>query len=228
MEETQRKFNLVFRGAGPATASLELAGDIVLLESNHRKYDQLMTYRMKIDLDPSYAGGSFNIYALQDNWMVKQGIAMAHAVYNVNTAEERAMMEDKMLAKWGGFRLRSGLPATVYTDSCASFKDLNVNPYSWFPVNTAEIYFSEVSAAAGQATFAMSGASSPTLYNVIEQLDLSSNSIPSPSTVNTTIPYDGIEVDVSTNSATYEHILERIVTGKRKQYRTRCIIQEEV
>ena len=107
MEETQRKFNLVYRGAGPPTASLELAGDIVLSESNHRKYDQLRTYRMKIDLDPSYAGGSFNIYALQDNWMVKQAIAMAHAVYNVNTAEERALMENKMLAKWGGFPLRS-------------------------------------------------------------------------------------------------------------------------
>ena len=206
MEETQRKFNIVYRGAGPPLANLELAGDIILSESNHRKYDQLMTYKMKVDLDPSYAGGTFEVYALQDNWMLKQAIAMAHAVYNVNTAEERAMMEPKMLAKWGGFRLRTGLPSTEYTDACASFHNLATPGVSWQAVNTAEIYFSEVSSAAGQATFQVSGPGSPTEYNIIEQLDLSSNSIPSPSTVNTTIPYDGIEVDVSTNSATYEHI----------------------
>lgn len=206
MEETQRKMNLVFRGEGPSLPNLEVAADIICSEVNHRKYDQLMTYTVKIDLDSSVDSGTFQVYALQDSWMVKQAIAMAHAVYNVNTKEERALMESKMMAKWGGFRLQSGLPKTVFTDACAAQKNYTLAPYNWIPLDTAEIYFSEVTAAGGQATFGLTGLTTPTFYNIIEQLDLSGNSIPSPSTVNTEIPYDGVEVDVSTSDATYEHL----------------------
>jgi hypothetical protein len=206
MDEVQRKINLVFRGAGPPLANLELAADIVCSEINHRKYDQLMTYKLKVDLDAAAAPGTYEIYALQDTWMMKQAIAMAHAVYNVNTKEERAMMEPKMLAKWGGFRLQSGLPATTHSDACGSQKRFSLSPYDYIPVNTAEIYFSEVTGSSGQATFGLTGATTANFYNIIEQLDLSQNSIPSPSTVNAEIPYDGIEVDVSTSDATYEHL----------------------
>lgn len=206
MEEIQRKMNLVYRGEGPPLQNLEVAADIICSEINHRKYDQLMTYTVKIDLDASYTGGTFQVYALQDTWMLKQAIAMAHAVYNVNTKEERAMMEEKMLAKWGGFRLKSGVPIGQFTEACATQKDWAIAPYSWTPVNTAEIYFSEVTSSAGQAFFGLTGFTTPTYYNIIEQLDLSQNTIPSPSTVNTQIPYDGIEVDVSTSDATYEHL----------------------
>lgn len=203
MVRVERKFPLAFRGAGPPLANLILPADIICSETNHRKYDQLKTYTVKVDLDSQSAPASYEVYAIQDTWMLKQAVALAHAVYNDNTKEERAMMEKKMLAKWGGFRLDHGLSA-VATSGAAAF----YNPLSGLTgvVNTAEIYLSEVSAAAGQATFKLTGATTPTEFNIIEQLDLSSNSIPSPSTVNTTIPYDGIEVDVSTSSATYEHI----------------------
>ncbi len=209
-EETQRRFmlgNSVLPVVGAGTVFN--AADI-LSQNNHRKYTQEKKYMINVHLEGSApVGSSFDVYTIKDTWMTRQSYALAKAVYNENIKEELAMMEPKMKAKWGGFRVNLGLTGYNYGCSMQPLEDpATGQPLlgQWTPLDAGEFYASEVTATAGQANFKWMGVSIPTAFNMIEQLDLATNSIPSPSTVNTTIPYDGIEVDVSTSSATYEHL----------------------
>jgi hypothetical protein len=208
-DDTQRKFMLGLNQL-PAQHNDTLfnAADI-LSQHNHRKYDQEYQYMINIHLEGDAPDGtSYDVYTIKDTWMTRQAYALARAVYNENTKEELAMMEPKMKAKWGGFRMASGLTDVNSGVSMQLVQTLPLQPAfgQWTPLNTGEFYSSEVTASAGQAFFTWFGESTPTQYNIIEQLDKATNAIPSPSTVNTVIPYDGVEVDVSTSSATYEHL----------------------
>lgn len=208
-DDTQRNFTLGIATlpAGP-NGTIYNAADI-LSQQNHRKYDQEYQYMCNIHLDGSAPPGTqFDVYTIRDTWMTRQAYAMARAVYNENTKEELAMMEPKMKAKWGGFRIALGLNSFNEGCSMQPLEGPTGQPLlgQWSALTTGEFFNSEVTATAGQATFKWLGNSTPTEYNMIEQLDLATNSIPSPSTVNTQIPYDGVEVDVSTSSATYEHL----------------------
>ncbi len=209
IDDTQRKFMLgVTELPAAHTDTVYNAADI-LSQHNHRKYDQEHQYLVNIHLDgDAPAGTQIDVYTIKDTWMTRQAYALARAVYNENTKEELAMMEPKMKAKWGGFRMASGLTAVNSGCSMQVSQTVALQPSigQWTQLNTGEFYVSEVTASAGQATFKWFGDSTPTTYNIIQQLDLATNAIPSPSTVNTVIPYDGVEVDVSTSSATYEHL----------------------
>lgn len=209
VEDTQRKFMLGLETLPAPYGDTAFNIADILSQQNHRKYDQEYTYMINVHLDGDAPDNTeYNVYTIADTWMVRQAYALAKAVYNENTKEELAMMEPKMKAKWGGFRVASGLTNVNGGVSMQILEDASKQPLlsQWNPLATGEFYASEVTASAGQAIFKWFGTTTPTAYNMIEQLDLSTNSIPSPSTVNAQIPYDGIEIDVSTSSATYEHL----------------------
>ena len=208
-DDTQRRFMLGNSDLPVTPTGTVFNAADILSQNNHRKYDQEYQYMINVHLEGSApVGTQFDVYTIRDTWMTRQAYALARAVYNENTKEELAMMEPKMRAKWGGFRVALGLTGYNYGCSMQPIENTVGQPLlgQWSPLTAGEFYNSEVTAAGGQATFKWIGDSLPTEFNMIEQLDLATNSIPSPSTVNTTIPYDGVEVDVSTSSATYEHL----------------------
>ncbi len=211
-EDTQRRFML-----GCDQFPVQPGGTVynaadILSQNNHRKYDQEYQYMVNIHLEgDAPSGTSFDVYTIRDTWMTRQAYSLARAVYNENTKEELAMMEPKMKAKWGGFRVALGLTTGYnYGVSMQPVEDATGQPLlgQWTGLSTGEFYNSVVTSGAGQAIFKWMGDTTPTEFNMIEQLDLATNSIPSPSVPNTQIPYDGVEVDVSTSSATYEALQE--------------------
>lgn len=81
--------------------------DRELSKLNRRLYRQGRYYRAKIDLHPD-ATGNYLVFALRDDWAVQKAYQMAYAQYQKNTADERASLGNKQLARWEDFRVQVG------------------------------------------------------------------------------------------------------------------------
>lgn len=177
------------------SVAVELFGSIPkeLSVINHRLYRQSRYYEMKVDLDANLPAGTVvEVYALADTWFVQKAYQLAYRQFQENSQEELAMIGD-FKARWNDFRVGG-----IYTEGGVSNGIVpllqNNGPVG---ITGGEFEFTEVTDAAGVSKFlSWTGATGPTLYNIVDEYDLTGNTSSSPSAVISSVAYDGLTDEV--------------------------------
>ena len=169
---------------------------------NHQLFRQSRNYCVKLDLDPSVASGTvIDVYALVDTWWLQKAYAFAYKTFQKNMSEELEQAGNTK-ARWHDFRVDHGL--TGYS------KDLVAagasTPGSWVAyTGNQEYIMSQVhDAGSTQRTFAFLGAGSATVYNIIDEYDLTANTDRSPAVSLSDVAYDGL--DDAIDDGAFDHV----------------------
>jgi hypothetical protein len=177
------------------SVAVELFGSIPkeLSVINHRLYRQSRYYEMKVDLDPNLAQGTVvEVYALADTWFVQKAYQLAYQQFNENSQEELEMI-GAYKARWNDFRV-SG----EYTEGGVSNNIVpllqNNGPVA---ITGGEFEMTEVTDAAGVSKLlSWTGTTGATLYNIVDEYDLTGNTSSSPSAIISSVAYDGLTDEV--------------------------------
>ena len=182
----------------PSVATtFEIQFDRLASNVNHRLYRQSRNYCLKVDIDADLPdGGIVEVYALQDTWMNHKAYQLAKTTFDENSMEELEQLGSSR-ARWNDFRVASGLTATSF--DAEGFGSVGGVRYT-----AGEYVLSEVSDAAGNAnTFRWVGTGANT-FNIIDEYDATANTDATPSSVLTTVAYDGLTDEVDDNQM--EHL----------------------
>ena len=152
-------------GAGPYTSVNSIINvDHVLSVANKRLYRQHMVYRAKVSINTNGIQAPINVYALAPNWYVLNAIRKAKETYDEAMADE---IEQMGKARWHDFRIFSGLSANKLLNSFA-FGSGSGGTTGYTP----EYRESIIECADGnQRVFRLTGATSTSQYNVIDEYD---------------------------------------------------------
>lgn len=170
----------------------ELRLDEELSKANHRLYRQSRVYSCKLDIDPSFAGVTVEVFALRPTWMTMKAYQEAYDQFTKNSEEERSHGND---ARWNDFRVKSNSGAAS-TLVGIGIEDLTTG-LQGSGFGTGEYFFSEVHDAAGNArTFAWGGGSGGAVYDIMAEYDNVANTNATPSLPINTVPYDDLHDQV--------------------------------
>ena len=164
---------------------------------NRRLYRYARAYSVKIDLDMSTAG-SYEVYALRNDWAVHQGLKMAYQMYLQNTEDERMALSGNQVARWEDFRCDAGLDVTAETLLPVLHEDnlaRSILTAGEFDLSTV------VDTAQVTRTFTW-GSASGTEYSILGEYDLKANAQPDPSSDTNDGPYANIKNELDQTIAT--------------------------
>lgn len=174
------------------TDAFELRVDHELSKANQRLYRQSRVYPVKLDIDPSFAGVTVEVYALRPTWMNMNAYQEAYNQFVKNSAEERNPGND---ARWNDFRVKSNSGTDTLLNG-VGITDVS-DPLQGSLFSQGEYVYSEVHGTAGVTqTFAWSGGTSSTVFDIIDEYDNMANTDASPSSPINTVSYDGLEDEI--------------------------------
>lgn len=158
-----------------------------LSKLNRRLYRQGRYYNVSISMDSDGSDKNYTVYALRDDWMVQKGYRMAFQAYLDATADERAHMSSKQIARWEDFRVLAGITsdpvfATQYDPALTGFT-LALGEFANSVV---------VDAAGTNRTFNWSPAGSASTYSILEEYDKVGNAFAEPQTKTSDAAYTGL------------------------------------
>lgn len=168
----------------------ELNVDRELSKANHRLYRQSRVFNCKVDVRPSAANVTYDVYALAPSWMNMRAYQFAYDQFLKNSKEERSVGND---ARWNDFRVQSG--SSAGSDFQAGGFENFGTPFTAYP--GGEYLYSEVHDALGNPkNFVWIGATAATQFNIIDEYDNTANTSSSPSSPINTAAYDGLEDEI--------------------------------
>lgn len=151
--------------AGPYVAvNSSINVDHVLSRANKRLYRQHMVYRAKVSINTNGIQAPVNVYALAPTWYVLNAIRKAKETHDEAMADE---MEQMGKSRWHDFRIFTGLSTTELLD------DFGIGGGAGGTTGyTPEYRESIIQCADGnQRVFRLTGATSTSQYNVIDEYD---------------------------------------------------------
>lgn len=101
---TVTKVNLVTDFVG---STQMIRADMIASWMNHRLYRQGRVYDLKLDYDHD-GTETVDVYALNPTWLLKESWKLAYKVFQKHTADERALIKDKV-ARWYDFRIQDSV-----------------------------------------------------------------------------------------------------------------------
>ena len=155
---------------------------------NRRLYRYARAYSVKLDLDMSTAG-SYEVYALRNDWAVHQGLKMAYEMYLHNTEDERKALSGTQMARWEDFRCDAGLDVTAEI----LLPVLHQDNFTRTILTQGEFDLSTVVDTAQQTRTFTWGSASGTEYSILGEYDLKANAQPDPSSDTNDGPYANIK-----------------------------------
>lgn len=190
----QRKIFLSGNASPASTIGLIDAGRL-LSTSNHRLYRYGKKYEMKVDIDVNAvpANSSITVWALSDSWAVQKAYEEAKRVFDKAYINERENLGTDAEARWFDFRATAGVSgdtmfATVSTDPTGAVSLLT----------GGEFDSSLVEDQAGVTRFfSWNPVTTPTVYSIPAEYDLSGNTNTSPTTPTGSGPYADLQADSS-------------------------------
>lgn len=193
--------NFPLSEASPVTGSASRLVDVgrCLSQINRRLYRSGRLYRSKIDLQPN-ANQTLQVYALRNDWAVRNAFKLAYEAYRANNDEERALMSEKQVGRWEDFRITDALTIAHAPVGPVMYNSA-MNPIQL--VNVGEFPTSSVVDSAGTTrTFTWgSGGGTGTKYSVLYEYDRMGNAFQSPETLVTGGgAYGDLEADIQTDT----------------------------
>jgi hypothetical protein len=151
-------------------------------------------HEVKVDLRPDYVG-TVEVFALRNDWAVQKAYQMAYQSYLKATADERAAMSDKQVARWEDFRVEHGLTLPINSTPTAVFHQISGAAVT---VGGGEHAYSTVTDSANVNRTFTWGTPSATQYGILQEYDKYADTDSSPSnlTVGTVVPYSDLEDDI--------------------------------
>lgn len=101
---TVTKVNLITDFVG---STQMIRSDMIASWMNQRLYRQGRVYDVKLDYDHD-GTETVDVYALNPTWILKESWKLAFRVFQKHTADERALIKDKV-ARWYDFRVQDGV-----------------------------------------------------------------------------------------------------------------------
>jgi hypothetical protein len=146
-------------------------------------------YTVKIDMEPANVG-TYEVYALRDDWAVQKGLQMAYKHYVRNTADERESL-GKQVARWEDFRVNTGasgnsLFATLRSPAAAE-SILTAGEFALANV---------VDSSNTQRTFTW-GTPGAAQFGILQEYDKAGNAQGDPSSFTADGPYEEINSEVN-------------------------------
>lgn len=178
---------------------------------NHRLYRQSRLYSCKVEVDASLPTGAvIDVYALSDTWMNMKAYQYAKQQFDKNSSEELGTLSSSNVGRWNDFRVAfgtttAGMQAIVETPTTVSE-----------PSGKYEL--SEVTDAGGTThTFAWIG-SSATIFNIIDEYDLTGDTQQTPTFGQTEVAYGDLDDQIDGDQV--EHLSTQ---GDEPPYNDRAI-----
>ena len=174
-----------------------LQADEELSKLNRRLYRMGRFYELKIDMEPGNVG-TYEVYALRNDWGVQKAYQLAYEHYRKNTADERNSLGSQNIARWEDFRVEVGasgnsLFATLRTPAAAEVI-LTAGEFALANV---------VDSSNVKRTFTW-GTPSASQYGILQEYDKTGNAQGSPSSFTADGAYE--ELDTEINAATYDDL----------------------
>ena len=202
-----RSFYPVMRGtelgvSGALVQQRILDVPAVLSQINRRLYRYSRCYQVKLDLKISEPG-SYEVYALRNDWAVHQSLKMAYEHYLKNTDDERKALGKNMIARWEDFRIDDGVQGATnsLTGKTHSFNGFtgSLHAAGSFPLSTV------TEESGTERTFTW-GALAGNQYNVLTEYNKSANVQKSPEGDTNDGAYSALDDDV--DQSTYQNLQE--------------------
>ena len=191
----QRKINL---GSSVETGASSGQFDTgrLLSQLNHRLYRYGKRYTQKVDVDPSgiTPGTTVDVWALMDTWAIQKAFEEAKVNFERAYEIERDNISKSQMARWRDFRVQSGL----ISDLLYPVVDSNPVTAPLTIVTAGEFDDSIVEDAAGATrTFSWAGATTATVYSLMNEYNLAANTNKTPTFTTGAGPYDDLQADAS-------------------------------
>jgi len=192
----QRKIHLSASvGVGPATTYGLIDAGRLLSTSNHRLYRYGKKYEMKVDMDVDAVpmGASITVWALADSWAVQKAYEEAKRVFDKAYINERENLGTDARARWFDFRANVGVSGDIM------YATTSVDPSGATSILTGgEFDSSLVEDNAGVTRFfSWNPTTTPSVYSIPAEYDLSGNTNTSPTTPTGSGPYADLQADSS-------------------------------
>ena len=185
----QRTFSILPENDQTPQANICVRVDKSMSLINHQLFRQSRNYCVKVDLDHNQSDGRvYDVYALNNTWMLRNAYKEAYKIFKKNSQEEEASLKTK--ARWNDFRVDHGL---------SGIDDTRVQIFSPpggpdLLLSTGEYIFTEVHDTSGNArTFKFTGTGTTSEYNIVDQYDIMGNTDATPSDTLSQIAYDDLE-----------------------------------
>lgn len=167
---------------------------------NHRLYRQTRIPTVNVRLRQDSALPAVDVYALRTDWMLCNSVKMAFEQYRAATAETRAVMSKKQIARWEDFRINHGLSPVNEASSILYTYNLTGSPQVIGRTNmtTGEFQLTEVEDDSGVTHTFTLGAAATNEYNIIAEYDKAADtdSAPSNTVSSGDLPYAGLDDDI--------------------------------
>ena len=164
---TQRKFPLSAQAGGNAVGYLDIHR--VCSRENHRLYRQGRNYCARISVDPNSAT-AYTVYALRDDWQVHNAWKLSMQTWMNNSKEEFEVLKAKGgVARWLDFQINHGISGAGTTILNSGTYTITGGTPTFVQNTNGEFNASEVRNEAGTASTFSWGASSATVYSILEE-----------------------------------------------------------
>ena len=173
-----------------AARFLDTAAELSKL--NRRLYRFARVYPVSISMDPANVG-SYEVYALRDDWAIHQGLQHAYKAYLAATEDERKNMSKSQIARWEDFRVSHGI-AGASNQLVAKLQDPTFAG-GGSRLTSGEFTNTIVVDAAGVSRTFTFGTPAGTEYGILQEYDKAGNAQPTPSSFvsGAAGPYAGLE-----------------------------------
>lgn len=170
--------------------AIEISLNAFLSKTNRRLYRQSRYYTAKIDLDVN-AAQAVDVFVLSDSWMTHKALQMGYSMYQENSKDERARLNDDSIARWEDFRVTSGttfqlVDPVQYSNTLA--------PTMLAAGSFLNTFVEDATGVTKSFTWGAGGASR---YSLIEEYDKAGNAQSMPTTSTGDVPYDDLLADDS-------------------------------
>lgn len=190
---TQRK--LYCAPSGGSSTLVRIDSGKILSQINHRLYRQGRNYCLRVGVDPNSAG-TYDVYALRDDWMVHNAWKLAFQEFMNNSKEElERLSKTGGKARWQDFRVQHGISGAGVGDMQPVEYTITSATPTQGAFTAGEFVDSEVRTEAGASRTFSWGASAASVFSILEEYDKRGNTTTNPTTPLTSSAYSGLDDD---------------------------------